>query len=125
MFVVRWEVQLMSEGNHSADRPAERRRQAVAAILARGALRHRHAANASACSVPRESASSPQNCLGTGDSSRPCVPVGSGGYGPGEPQERTPGVSMKSELLAIEGRTTGELPEPVRVSPPRTALDPL
>jgi len=61
-----------------------RRRHAVAAILARGLLRCRRMA---ACSAPQESARSPQNCLGPGDGSRPCVPADSGGYGPRDPEK--------------------------------------
>ena len=70
-----------------ADMTPRRRQQAVAAILARGVLRHRHAARAAACPVPQESTTSPQNCLGPGAGSRPCVPAGSGGYGPREPEK--------------------------------------
>ena len=95
MFDVRWEVLPMSEDNGSADRPPERRRWAVAAILARGVLRHRHAAKAAACPVPQESASSLENSLGAADRSSPCVLAGSGGYGPRERQERTAGMNIK------------------------------
>lgn len=77
----------MSKSSPDADMAPSWRRQAVAAILAAGVLRHLNVAKVVACSVPEESATSPQNCLGTGDRSRPCVPAGSGGYGPRGPEK--------------------------------------
>jgi len=76
----------MSRSSAAVDMAPLRRRRAVATILARGVLRRRHAAKATACSPARESADSLRNCLGTADTSRPCVPAGSGGYGSREPQ---------------------------------------
>jgi len=75
----------MREKSRSPDIPPARRRQEVAAILAAGVLRHRHAAKAAACPALQKSASFSQNCLGSSDGPRPCVPAGSGGYGPREP----------------------------------------
>lgn len=63
----------------------QQRRQAVAAILARGVLRYRNVVRGTACPAAQESAGSSRNCLGTGDTSRPSVPAGSGGYDPREP----------------------------------------
>ena len=77
----------MSENHHIVDMSPQHRRQAVAAILARGVLRYRHMARRAACSAAGESADSRQNCLGPAAISRPCVPAGSGGYGPRDPEK--------------------------------------
>jgi len=74
----------MTKSTPATDLTPMRRRQAVAAILAKGVLRYRRMA---ACTVAQESARSPQNCLGPGDGSRPCVSAGSGGYGPRDPEK--------------------------------------
>jgi len=74
----------MSKNSFVADLTPVSRRQAAAAILAKGVLRCRRMA---ACSAPQESAPSGQNSLGPGADSRPCVPAGSGGYGPRDPEK--------------------------------------
>jgi hypothetical protein len=77
----------MSKSCLVADMSPQCRRQAVAAILARGVLRYRIMAHKASSSADQESASSSENCLGPGAGSRPCVPAGSGGYGPRDPEK--------------------------------------
>ena len=77
----------MSKNSFVADLTPVRRRQAVAAILARGVLRYRNMARKTDSSPAQESAPSGQNSLGPGTDSRPCVPAGSGGYGPRDPEK--------------------------------------
>ena len=77
----------MSKSRRVDDMSPQDRRLAVAAILARGVLRYCSMARKTACSAAGESAHSGQNCLGTDADSRPCVPTGSGGYGPRDPEK--------------------------------------
>lgn len=77
----------MSKSCHVADMPPQHRRQAVAAILARGALRYCRMVRKTACSAAEKSVPSGQNCLGPNAGLRPCVPTGSGGYGPRDPEK--------------------------------------
>jgi len=74
----------MSKSSFVANLTPECRRQAVAAILAKGVLRYRRTA---ACSTGQESTPSARNCLGPAGNPRPCVPAGSGGYGPRDPEK--------------------------------------
>ena len=85
MFNMRWETLPMIDHRVDPGLPQARRCAAVAAILAKAVFRHRHAAEADTCPTDMRSCDSPQTCLGTVDTSRPCVPAGSGGYAPREP----------------------------------------
>ena len=77
----------MSKNRSAADMSPQHRRQAVAAILAKGVLRYRDRVRKTGSSAGQKSAGSRQNPLGPGAVSRPCVPAGSGGYGPRDPEK--------------------------------------
>ena len=77
----------MSKNSFVADLTPMRRRQAVAAILARGVLRYRCTARRTACGAQEESANSQQNCLSPAGTPRLPVPTGSGGYAPRDPEK--------------------------------------
>jgi hypothetical protein len=64
----------------------EKRRQAVAAILAAGILRCRRM-RLTSCAGAKESADPRPICLEPSRPTRPCVPTGSGGYGPRDPEK--------------------------------------
>lgn len=65
----------------------DHRRRAVAAILALGALRYHDLVRKAGNPAVEDPLPSRQNPLGSAADSRPCVPAGSGGYGPGDPEK--------------------------------------
>ena len=77
----------MGQSHPSTEMLPQHRRQAVAAILAKGFLRYRNMARRTVCSPAKESSTSGQNPLGSVAGSRPCVPAGSGGYDAREPEK--------------------------------------
>lgn len=77
----------MRKENRSCEIPPARRRQMAAKILAVGFLRYCRTARKTANSPVQESADLQQNPLGSVHKTRPCVPAGSGGYGPRDPEK--------------------------------------
>ena len=76
----------MRDDNPDQEVPAQRL-QAVAAILAGGALRYCSMARTAAISPVQESSDSGQNALGCVRNTRLSVPTGSGGYDRREPEK--------------------------------------
>ncbi len=69
----------MPDSDHASSLTPEQRRSEIAAILARGLLRHRRMAKAAAASPPLEIRSQTQNCLDLPRESRLPVVTGSAG----------------------------------------------
>ncbi|OQB81216.1 MAG: hypothetical protein BWX88_04350 [Planctomycetes bacterium ADurb.Bin126] len=65
----------------------EKRRQAVAVILAAGILRCRRITNLTSCAGAKESADPRPICLEPSRPTRLPVPTGSGGYDPRDPEK--------------------------------------
>ena len=78
---------LMKDRRAVPDISPQYRRQAVAAILATGVLRYRSMARKTASSPGQEPPLSSGNCLAPRAKSSPCVPTGSGGYDPRDPEK--------------------------------------
>lgn len=77
----------MREDNRPPEMSADQRRQEVAAILAKGVLRHCRLAKLAACPSQGESHENRQNPLEVSAASRLPVPTGSGGYHRREPEK--------------------------------------